>query len=427
MSEIGETPRVPQPEQDVPQQRLEDLPEFQKLAPEQQEKLLAIRERLQSEAMNPQHVVSRSINEMGFWEGMKETVKPHLQKHKELYVKDLKAYASAALSLVPVLGEGKGLGTGLFGITLNAEKTLAQGAIKFEPLVRGKKALEFGKRGYSYMRNYSAVEHLKNAKDFIYPMSIKTALGPHQATKSEIRRAVLHDKLRPVGARLGWKVAVERSLVKDYGTAVKEGAKVLATKLGVEGIQAAQRTKAAMKKEAYQAVKIAVREVNAADKWYKFPIKWARSATGEVAAQVAKARVGKEFGKGVTSAVESAVKSQHLIGKRVEGLVKRAAPTVIEGTKLGKFHAFFDHWLNLTPDVPVWLSTTTGVMEFLGAHGIDAVPAVLQIANNRYKQVMVTKDMALDVVKYTAMKGLQKMADRKRASEVFTVPAAGTA
>ena len=107
----------------------------------------------------------------------------------------------------------------------------------------------------------------------------------------------------------------------------------------------------------------------------------------------------------------------------LEGGVKRAAPTIIEGTKFGKFHAFFDRWLNLTPDIPVWLSTTTGVAEFLGAHGIDAIPAVMQMGINRYKSVMVSKDMALDVLGYTAKRGLKKIVERKQAAEVFAKPA----
>ena len=101
MSETAErSPQGMMPEQEDPQPRmedmsrqtrLEDLPEFQKLAPEQQEKLLSLRERMMNEAMNPERVVTRSINEMGFWEGMKETVKPHAEKKMKL-MKSLRNY-----------------------------------------------------------------------------------------------------------------------------------------------------------------------------------------------------------------------------------------------------------------------------------------------------------------------------------------------
>ena len=105
------------------------------------------------------------------------------------------------------------------------------------------------------------------------------------------------------------------------------------------------------------------------------------------------------------------------------------APGAIETTsvllKTSRFKAFFEKWLNLTPDVPVWLSTTTGVMEFLGAHGIDAIPAVMQMGINRYKSVMVTKDMAMDVLGYTAKRVLGKFADRKSAAATFATAQEG--
>jgi|GEM_PF-768669 len=428
MSEIGEVPQGPQPEQQPPQQRLEDLPEFQKLAPEQQERLLAIRERLQAEAMNPQQVVSRSINEMGFWEGMKETVKPHLAKQKEIMFKDLKAYASAALSLVPVLGEGKGLGTGLLGITAKEGKALTSATrlrnVQFEPFVRLSKAAAKGKEAMAGVKAAKATEKLLRFEKT--SGSIFTKVAVKMADAVDYTGAVIKDVVRPMGAVLAGKNKAMHVLGEEFSTSASHGATVMAEKFHVQSIREAQKLKATMKANAYNAVKDAVRQVNAADKWYKFPVKWARSAAGEVAAQAAKARVGKEFGKGVTKAVKEATKHTGPKGW-VESGIKRAAPTVIEGTKFGKFQAFFDHWLNLTPDVPVWLSTTTGLMEFLGAHGIDTIPAALQLAHNRYKQVIVTKDMALDVVRYTAMRGLQKMADRKQAAEVFSPATVATA
>ena len=99
MSEVGELPQTPEPATEPLTQRLEDMEEFKKLSPEHQEKLLALREQLAAEAMNPERVVTRSIDEMGFLEGMKETMKPHQAKLKELAFNDLKATASAAISM----------------------------------------------------------------------------------------------------------------------------------------------------------------------------------------------------------------------------------------------------------------------------------------------------------------------------------------
>lgn len=413
MSETGERPQQPMPEDMSRQTRLEDLPEFQKLAPEQQEKLLFLRERMQTEAMSPQHVVTRSIDEMGFFEGLKETIKPHLKQHKEIMFKELKANASLALSLIPILGEGKGLGTGLFGITAKEGKVLT-GAnrlkdIQFEPFVRGKRALNSAKAGYKYARSYSAVEHLHKAAEVAgkAPGLFKNA-GAH-----------IKDTLRPVTSVFSAKGFAERRVMKDYAKAAKEGATVMATKFGVAGIQEAQRAKALAKAKAYVEVKKGVAAFNASESWIKFPMKWARSAKGEVVARLASIKAGKEAGKAVTEAVKTSLSGKNAAVRFAEGGIKRAAPTVIEATKFGKFHAFFDRWLNLTPDVPVWLSTTTGVMEFLGAHGIDAVPAVMQMGIDRYQQLKVSKDMALDVLAYTAKRGFRKIIERKGAAEVF--------
>lgn len=429
MSETGEIPLTPKEMGEPPQvRRLEDMEEFKKLAPEQQERLLALRERLQNEAMNPRDVVTRSIDEMGFFEGLKETVKPHLAKQKEILFKELKANASLALSLIPVLGEGKGLGTGLFGITVNAEKTVAKGAIKFEPFVRLKKAGDYAKTAYHSGRSVNQivkytpiaedaarlVAHVRPEKAYKAPGRIKTILSGEMKKARDIFSILLSPGNVKHGA-LG-------SLGKDFSESAESGAKVIARRLGVEGIRDAQRAKALLKAEELMKARQAAAGVNAVHgEWYKFPVRWFNSARGEVVGRIAAAKAGKEAGKAVTIAVEASIPGYHRgVARIVERGVKRASPTVIEGTKFGKFHAFFDKWLNLTPDVPVWLSTTTGVMEFLGAHGIDAIPAVLQIAHNRYKQVVVTKDMALDVVKYTAMRGLRKLAERKSAAEVFS-------
>jgi len=420
-------------EQEMPQSRLEDMPEFQKLAPEQQERLLVARERMMAEAMSPQHVVTRSIDEMGFFEGLKETVKPHLKAKKEIMFKELKASASLALSLIPVLGQGKGLGTGLFGLAKPVEtawKDVKLGQLTFEPAVRLSKAAQYAKTAfnsgkavnrivkYSPLAEEAAnlVAHVRPEKALKAPSKIKTIL------QGEMKKA--RDIFSAVGASLHAKSAGIGSLGADFSVSAREGATVIAAKLGVEGIQAAQQLKNAAKSEAYRGIKAVVAGKNAVSKeWYKFPLRWARSAGGEIGARVASMKAGKEAGKAVTEAVKGVVKNQGVVGW-VEGGVKRAAPTLIEGTKFGKFHAFFDRWLNLTPDVPVWLSTTTGVMEFLGAHGIDAVPAVMQMGIDRYQQIKVSKDMALDVLGYTVKRGLGKIAERQRAAEVFAGPVA---
>lgn len=424
MSEMGEVPLTPQERGEPPQvKRLEDMPEFQKLAPEQQERILTLRERMREQAMNPRDVVTRSINEMGFWEGMGATLKPHMQRYKEIKIKDLKASASLALSLLPVLGEGKGLGTGLLGITAKEGKALTGASklknIQFEPFVRGKRVLESAKAGYKYAGRYSAVEHVRKAAELAgkKPGLLKNA-GAH-----------IEDAFRPVKSIFSAKGFAEQRAVHDFTKVSREGSTVIAKKLGVVEIQAAQRAGQLAEKTAYLAKKAALTtDAIKNRRWFDLPKHW--KARGiEIAAKRARKDAAKVAKESMKMVLEPRFANRKLIPgqKWVESQALKTVPKVIEGTKFGRFHTFFDKWLNLTPDVPVWLSTTTGVMEFLGAHGIDAIPAVLQLGKNMYDGAKLTTDMALDVVKYSATRGLQKLAERKQAAEVFAsaaVPAA---
>lgn len=432
MSEIGEMPSpAPVEVQEPPRKRLEDMPEFKKLAPEQQEKLLALREHMMAEASNPERVVTRSIGEMGFWEGMKETMKPHMAKSKELAFKELKAGASLTISLIPILGEGKGLGTGLLGLGTKEAPLVLSGATKlsdlkngFEPAVRLSKAFSKGKEVAS------ATKAVKSA-DMLWDMS-KGSRGLEKAAFKvayglDKTGAVIQDVVRPVTSILAGKDAATHVLGQEFSKSAKEGSNIMAARFGVDKIQDAQHAKAAAKAAAFAGVKADVAAKNAVSgEWYKFPVRWARSAGGEVRANVASMKAGKKAGEAVTEAVKGSVKRTGVAGF-VEGGVKRAAPTAIEATRFGKFHAFFDRWLNLTPDVPLWISTTTGVMEFLGAHGIDAVPAVMQMAVNRYQSIKLSMAAAKDVLAYTTGRVLQKAAERQIAANTFEmapVPAA---
>jgi len=433
MSEVGELPQTPEPATEPLTQRLEDMEEFKKLSPEHQEKLLALREQLAAEAMNPERVVTRSIDEMGFWEGMKETMKPHQAKLKELAFNDLKATASAAISLVPVLGEGMGLGTGLFGIGTKEAPAVVNGVINlksvhFEPLVRLEKAGRYAKTAFNSGRTvneivkYSPVAqdaaelvtHVRPEKSF---KAIGKGKDVFNAAKSKAR-----DIFSFVGATLDSKGGAIGSLSADFNMSAKEGTKVLAGKMGVAGIQEAQNAKTLAKNAAFAGVKVEVAAKNAASgEWYKFPLRWARSATGEVRANIASIKMGKEANKGVNAAVETALQGKNLnkAQKWVESGVMKAAPGVIEGTHMGAYKNFFEKWLNLTPDVPIWISTTTGVLEFLGMHGIDALPGASQLLIDKYKRAMVTKDAAMDVLGYTMKRVLKTTAERQQAAKTF--------
>lgn len=418
MSETNELPQGPDPK-DLPT-RLEDRPEFQALAPEQQEKLLALRERLMAEAANPENVVSRSINEMGFWEGLKHTVKPHMAKHKEIMFKELKAGASLAISLVPVLGEGKGIGTGLFGITkakdlpwmrVSAE-AFKEGKVVFEPAMRAKNAISAAKEGYATARAFSAVDNLKKVS------------GVTQKTPGIFKRAGarIHDSLRPVGAIFAGKGDLQHSLGQAYSESAQHGAEAMAKRLKVDKIYQVTKGKREAEKVAYTTTKAAETIKRGIQKreWYRVDKHW-KALGVEVAARRAKKDAAKIGNSAINMAVEVSFKDRKINAaqRAVEGKLKKVSPALIEGTRFGQYKAFFERWLNLTPDVPVWISTTTGVAEFLGAHGIDAIPAVMQMGINRYQQLKVSKDMGLDVMGYVATRALGKLAERKRAAQVF--------
>lgn len=413
-------PQGPEPEQEVSHQRLEDMPEFQKLAPEQQEKLLALRERMMAEAMDPKAVVTRNIDEMGFWEGLKETVKPYQQKSKDLAINDLKAGASLAISLIPVLGEGKGLGTGLFGIGTKENPAVVNGMVNLktlhvEPIERGKRAWKKARLGYNISRSKSAVE--------IARIGAETAGKKVGILKNAT--AHVHDALQPLPAYLAGKTAAELKIIREGQNAMKEGTRVLTENLtkkaGVDAIAALQKSKAAESATAYMKplTEAGLKHDLA---WYNlFGRLQHREAihAGTEAAKVVKATRDAEIAK----VIAEKTAGHNIVRAGLESQFMKKAPGIIETTaaasKNTKLKLFFDRWLNLTPDVPVWLTTTTGLLEMVGMQGIDMIPAAIQLEVNSFKRVMMYKDMAMDVLGYTLQRGMRNMAERKQAADTF--------
>lgn len=416
MSEVGEVPQGPQLEQQPPPQRLEDLPEFQKLAPEQQERLLAIRERLQQEAMNPQQVVSRSINEMGFFEGLYHTAKPHLEKKKTLMVKDLKAAASLTLSIIPLVGEGVSLGKGLFGF-YKAEK----GFEKFVPAARLARA--GGEIGNAARRTW------EGGKAFQAAMKTTEATNVLPKIGNAIGRAAEWTS-RPIRALWSGGTAPFISLNKDFG----DHASHVATKmLGANEVHAARviahgKATAARAEFVQKGLEAAANAGQSLDniEWWNLAKKWRRGGIMR-GGKAEYARVIREANRNLDNILEARLVGTGTgrLGTEAYKAGQKVKPTVLEGLGLKKYLALFDQWFNLTPDVPHWLSTTTAIGEFLGAHGIDAIPAVIQLGQDKIKHLGVTWNMGKDVLKYTRDRLLRPDPARKQAAEVFTAqPAA---
>lgn len=103
MSETGEMPQGVQPEQDIPQPRLEDMPEFQKLAPEQQAKVLAWRDSLMKEMGEPVVEVATGTEQMSFLAEMGKLWKDTTVKRLGLAWKDVKAVGIGVVAALPLI------------------------------------------------------------------------------------------------------------------------------------------------------------------------------------------------------------------------------------------------------------------------------------------------------------------------------------
>lgn len=425
MSEIGEMPQMPQQEQVQP--RLEDMEEFQKLTPEQQEYLLGLRERIQAEAMNPALVVTRSIDEMGFFEGLKETMKPHFKKQGEIMFKNFKAKASLVLSLIPIVGEGKGF------LGINKAKDLpwsqvsfssfkAGGGATFEPVVRLTSAISRGKNVAVITKGASAVA--SGASGWVLDQGKNKILNAafRAASSVDNKIAPMVDMIRPVTAALAGKEAAVAELGRHFAQDLKDSPAKLAKTLHRGEVYSR------VKRVAEEAAKIKadtlIKGAKAANLdreigWLNLVDRIRRGVQKRKVIRTAKDAV-KVFNKSELAGLSFAQKKILPWGIEKASQVGNTMPATNEAMKrlpmgLGKL-------LDLTPDVPRWLSVTTGVLQFLGMHGIDAVSAATQMGINTYQQVKLSKEMAGDILAYTTKRGLRKVLERQQAAAVFEKP-----
>lgn len=123
-----------------------------------------------------------------------------------------------------------------------------------------------------------------------------------------------------------------------------------------------------------------------------------------------KMKMARELGKAT-----KAVKKEELAlayklaqrGARLKGANNFEAPIAAfalrHGTKASEaMHTFQGRegvkgFFNLTPDVPHWLSLTTAVGEMVGLHGIDMIPAVLQMGKNTIDMIATYGKLTKDV------------------------------
>lgn len=385
--------------------------------------------------MDPKAVVSRSINEMGFFEGLKETVKPHLKKHLEISFKDLKAKASLVLSLVPIVGEGKAF----LGVTKAKDipwTKVGVDALTFEPVTRLTNAWKVGKETANTIKttNYAkqAAEYMMfdKGKNKVLNVAFRAANSLDKAV------APLKDAARPVISFIAGKEAASKDLAHAFSEELKHSPPKLAETFRAkelysrakEVMEKAAKVGAAAYAEGASKVNLD-RDValwNVVDRirrgWQKRQV--IRSAKDAV----------KVFKVSQEAYLEEAVKhaSKFKLGRKVESFAQRTImPEGIDklsqvgntmpavSKAMEKLPFGLGKLLDLTPDVPRWLSTTTGIAQFLGMHGIDAVSAATQIGIDAYRRVQVSKDMAQDILVYAMKRSLRKVAERKKAAETF--------
>ncbi len=419
MSETGEK-QHPREVQEPPRQ-LEDMPEFQKLSKEQQEKLLTLRERMMSEAREPQQVVSRSIDEMGFWEGLKETVRPHMAEKKKIAVGKLKAYGSMAFSLIPVLGEGLAFGKGLFGITRTTAEAGKAAKTVFEPAIRLHKAKNAIMPAVYKVQTWGEIRQLdKVGKDAKFLTKAADAIGRAAEWTTRPFRMVFEGGSASIRVlNTEYAKHAEKAALKMIGA---NGAKEIHT-MRVQAQEAAR-----LAQESFVAGKVAEAAKAGKDltstRWWELRKKWQRFGI-ERGGKAEAARVLRQSKRGIDMMLEArkAGSGAGVVATEAYKITEKVKPTVLEGLGLKKYLALFDKWFNLTPDVPHWLSTTTGIAEFLGVHGIDAIPGIIQASMLKVREVGIDARMGKDVLAYAKKRLFEQKPERKAAAEVFATPA----
>lgn len=207
-----------------------------------------------------------------------------------------------------------------------------------------------------------------------------------------------------------WKI---KAIGKGFGRAMAENAPEAAKagslfeKARAGSVVAREQAAAAVRAEniaknialsSYETARDAQKALKGAEKWNKAVTKVAINESLDAAAAAAgKSGAGKwafkEFEK------------RKLTGMKILGNPEKRAGIW--------------HFLDLTPDVPGWLSLTTAVGEMVGIHGIDVIPAVLQMGVNKVEQVKTYGRLTKDVWNLAVTRLNGKGKDVARATAAF--------
>jgi hypothetical protein len=319
------------------------------VSPELGEKIASARAEIMADGADPQKVAARNISEMGFMQALWETTKPHAKKMREISLKQFKASISAAISLVPLVGEVKAGGAAV-------------------------KAVEAG---------VDATQGAKTARGIFG--NIETGIAAGKAARAEGKGV-----LKAVGE--GWKAkgAYEAARANDrLMKLVAENPFIRAEHTAMQNIQAVKELEG-------DAVGL-TNKVRKAIAFKKLEKAVKAEQMGHAYAEVATQIAGK--GKG---ALEVSV------GPFVAHQATRAKESMhtIAGREAAK------NIFNLTPDVPHWLTLVTSVAEMVGVHGADLIPAVMQMGKNTVDAAKTYGAMGRDVMNL-AVDRLTKYKDQK--------------
>ena len=185
-------------------------------------------------------------------------------------------------------------------------------------------------------------------------------------------------KVKAIGAGFGRAMAENApELAKAGSLFEKARAGSMVGYLEKEGALRAERIAASIAHGTYESSKDAAKALKAGLSWNK---------------EVAK----KAVAEGLDLAADAAGKTG--VGRwAFKQIEKRKIPTMNILSNPEK-RAGIGAFLDLTPDVPGWLSLTTAVGEVVGIHGIDVIPAALQMGKNTVDYVKTYSALTNDVL-----------------------------
>lgn len=370
MSEMGETaPQGVAPEQEMPQQkRLEDMPEFQALAPEQQEKVLAWQESLMKEVGEPVAEIATGTEQMSFLAEMGKHWKDTLVKRLGLTWKDVKAVGIGVVAALPlvdkayagvnILQKGKAFKEGYKAVKTGNFAAKGQALSQAEFIIKdGKLALEASKGGFfnavgAGLRNVGEVNRVHHAAQAAEFAQKNIATATRQAAAAE-QQAYLH-----AAHQLGVDKGLTGKIATSFGAKRIEKDVWRATKSGMTKMELLQKT-GSLNASKLEKLKAGVR------------------VEGKLAGEVFKDNLRSKIFREVLQHPQAP-------GLLVAGINMAEELGLDQKKKVRNAVGKTLDFINPTPDVPELLSLASFGADLL-VPGAGVIPSIWQYVDNRFK------------------------------------------